>query len=153
MSHKPQDARLKCNTSRSISYKSQEARFKLAYVASVSVRFRSKERPRLQNSPYFCVFKYTRAVKQKVWNEAENRERDLARDVSHVRLLRHALPISWLISRKKTDCFAVYDESWSFAQSLRIIFILLSGRILTLFLTKRGCIFKAERVRLPLALE
>ena len=31
---------------------------------------------RLQNSPYFCVFKYARAVKQKVWNEAENRERD-----------------------------------------------------------------------------
>ena len=27
---------------------------------------------RLQNSPYFCVFKYARAVKQKVWNEAEN---------------------------------------------------------------------------------
>ena len=23
---------------------------------------------RLQNSPYFCVFKYARAVKQKVWN-------------------------------------------------------------------------------------
>ena len=32
--------------------------------------------PRLQNSPYFCVFKHARAVKQKVWNEAENRERD-----------------------------------------------------------------------------
>ena len=31
---------------------------------------------RLQNSPHFCVFKYARAVKQKVWNEAENRERD-----------------------------------------------------------------------------
>ena len=31
---------------------------------------------RLQNSPYFCVFKYARAAKQKVWNEAENRERD-----------------------------------------------------------------------------
>ena len=29
---------------------------------------------RLQNSPHFCVFKNTRAVKQKVWNEAENRE-------------------------------------------------------------------------------
>ena len=28
---------------------------------------------RLQNSPHFCVFKYARAVKQKVWNEAENR--------------------------------------------------------------------------------
>ena len=27
---------------------------------------------RLQNSPYFCIFKYARAVKQKVWNEAEN---------------------------------------------------------------------------------
>ena len=31
---------------------------------------------RLQHSPYFCVFKYARAVKQKVWNEVENRERD-----------------------------------------------------------------------------
>ena len=31
---------------------------------------------RLQNSPYFCVFKNTRAVKQNVWNEAENRERE-----------------------------------------------------------------------------
>ena len=31
---------------------------------------------RLQNSPYFYVFKYARVVKQKVWNEAENRERD-----------------------------------------------------------------------------
>ena len=32
--------------------------------------------PRLQNSSYFGIFKYTRAVKQKVWKEAENRERD-----------------------------------------------------------------------------
>ena len=63
---------------------------------------------RLQNSPYFCVFKYARAVKQKVWNKAENRERDwgdvgrvrLAR-FARVRLLRHALPISLLILRKK----------------------------------------------------
>jgi len=31
---------------------------------------------RLQNSPYFCIFKYVRAVKQKVWNDAENRERE-----------------------------------------------------------------------------
>ena len=81
---------------------------------------------RLQNSPYFCVFKYaTRAVKQKVWNEAENRERDLGRVSSHkpygrvrlarfarVRLLRHALPISLLILRiKKNDCFAVYPHT------------------------------------------
>ena len=48
---------------------------------------------RLQNSPYFCVFKYARAVKQKVWNEAENRQRftDFFTDFE-----------------KKTDCFAVY---------------------------------------------
>ena len=38
--------------------------------------FLSWKLDRLQNSPYFCVFKYARAVKQKVWNEAENRERD-----------------------------------------------------------------------------
>ena len=37
---------------------------------------------RLQNSPYFCVFKYARAVKQKVWNEAENRERDWGETLS-----------------------------------------------------------------------
>ena len=40
---------------------------------------------RLQNSPYFCVFKYARAVKQKVWNEAENRERDWERDTHALR--------------------------------------------------------------------
>ena len=30
---------------------------------------------RLQNGRYSCVFKYARAVKQKVWSEAENGER------------------------------------------------------------------------------
>ena len=67
---------------------------------------------RLQNSPYFCVFKYARAVKQKVWNEAENRERDWGETLgfARVRLLRHALPISFTDFEKKTDCFAVY---WS----------------------------------------
>ena len=59
---------------------------------------------KLQNSPYFCVFKYPWAVKQKVSNKAENRERDWRETfffLSHVRLLRHALPISLLILRKK----------------------------------------------------
>ena len=42
-----------------------------AYVSAFFLRWY-----RLQNSQYFCVFKYVRAVKQKVWNEAENRERD-----------------------------------------------------------------------------
>ena len=74
---------------------------------------------RLQNSPYFCVFKYARAVKRG-WKQRARLRRDakntfffsrltrpLAR-FARVRLLRHALPISLLILRKKTDCFAVY---------------------------------------------
>ena len=74
---------------------------------------------RLQNSPYFCVLKYARAVKQKVWNEVENRERDWGETLkirlsrgrvrlacfARVRLLRHALPISLLILRKKNRLF------------------------------------------------
>ena len=88
----------------------------------LNTRFFSQSRfsvnTRLQNSPYFCVFKYGRAVKQKVGNEAENRERDWGETVfflsphtpvarvrlarfARVRLLRHALPISLLILRKK----------------------------------------------------
>ena len=59
---------------------------------------------RLQNSPYFCVFKYARAVKQKVRNEAENRERDYGRvrlaRFGCARLLRHCSTISLLILRK-----------------------------------------------------
>ena len=83
----------------------------------LNTRFFSQSRfsvnTRLQNSPYFCVFKYGRAVKQKVWNEAENIERDWGetlkirlRQVRRARfaraiLFRHALPISLLILRKK----------------------------------------------------
>ena len=75
-------------------------------------------RANVDGSPYFSVFNYARAVKQKVRNEAENKERDweetlkiffsltsvwgsLAR-FARVRLLRHALPISVLILEKKT---------------------------------------------------
>ena len=67
---------------------------------------------------------YARAVKQKVWNEAENRERDLGRD-AFFSLAPHALRAcearalrtrKTLTARftdfftdfeKKTDCFAV----------------------------------------------
>ena len=60
---------------------------------------------RLQNSPYFCVFKHARAVKQKVWNEAKNRERDWGRE----RLARFAPRFTDFFTdfAKKTDCFAV----------------------------------------------
>ena len=34
---------------------------------------------KLQNSPYFCIFKYAQAVKQKVCNEAESRDPDWGR--------------------------------------------------------------------------
>ena len=55
---------------------------------------------RLQNSPYFCVFKYARAVKG--WKQRARLGRDarLAR-FARTRLLRHALPISLLILRKR----------------------------------------------------
>ena len=50
---------------------------------------------RLQNSPYFCVLKYARAVKQKVWGEAENSERDWGETLKiqffFSRLASHAL--------------------------------------------------------------
>ena len=59
---------------------------------------------KLQNSLYFCVFKYVRPVKQKFWrffflspHTGQLRLATLAR----VRLLHHALPISLLILRKK----------------------------------------------------
>ena len=77
---------------------------------------------RLQNSPYFWVFKYARVVKQKVWNEAENRERNLGRDAlaSHppraceARALRARKTLTarftdfFIDFEKKTDCFAVF---------------------------------------------
>ena len=86
-----------------------------------------RELNRLQNSPYFCVFKYARAVKQKVWNEAENRERDWGETlnffflsphdhtpVGRVRLARFArvrlaprFTDFFTDFEKKTDCFAV----------------------------------------------
>ena len=78
---------------------------------------------RLQNSPYFCVFKYARAVKQKVWNEAENRERDwgetlkirfffscLTREAHALRARKTLAPRFtdfFTVFEKKTDCFAV----------------------------------------------
>ena len=90
-----------------------------------SVRYK---RSRLQNSPYFCVFKYARAVKQKVWNEAANREQDWGETLK-ISFASHALRAcearalgarKTLTPRftdfftdfeKKTDFFAVYKRS------------------------------------------
>ena len=93
----------------------------LILLCSSSLRW---HRP--QNSTYFCVFKYARAVKQKVWNEAENRERDWLARFARIRVLHHALPISLLILRGKPTVLQssadkifpkwtvfVFTESWS----------------------------------------
>ena len=70
---------------------------------------------RLQNCPSadFGVFKYAWAVTQKVWNEAENGVWG-----SRVFLLRHALPTTLLILRKKqialqSNILDIYDTAWS----------------------------------------
>ena len=64
--------------------------FKSRYCSSVSLL--------QQNSPYFCVFKYARTVKQKVWNEAENRERDWKETIK-IRTVRFAHVIYVRITR------------------------------------------------------
>ena len=61
---------------------------------------------RLQNSPYFCLFNYALAVKQKVWNEAENRGRDWGETQDSYATLYRFLYWFW---EKKTDFFAVYS--------------------------------------------
>ena len=69
---------------------------------------------RLQNSPYICVFKYVRAVTKRSGTRLK-KESETVNALTGVwgsRLLRHALPISLLILRKKADCFAVYFCSW-----------------------------------------
>ena len=43
---------------------------------SISEKTAIPKMAKLQNSPYFCVFKYALAVKQRVWNEAKSRERN-----------------------------------------------------------------------------
>ena len=83
---------------------------------------------RLQNSPYFCVFKYARAVKQKVWNKDENRERDWgetlkiraceARAVRARKTLTPRFTDFFTDFEEKTDCFAVYQiHPFSFESS------------------------------------
>ena len=93
---------------------------------------RNRESERLRNSPYFCVLKTARAVKQKVWNEAENRERDWgetlkigACEARALRARKTLTPdftrISLLILRKKTDCFVVYESDPSYHLSKKAL--------------------------------
>ena len=68
---------------------------------------------RLQNSPYFCVFKYARAVEQKVCNEAENKERDWGETLRACETLTPRFTDFFTDFEEKTDCFAGYLGSLS----------------------------------------
>ena len=61
---------------------------------------------RLQNSSYFCVFKYAPAVKQKVWNEAEKRERVWGETLKTPRGLR----ASKTLTPRFTDFFTDFEK-------------------------------------------
>ena len=99
---------------------------------------------RLQNSPYFCVFKYARAVKQKVWNEAENRERDWGETVFFSRLTR---PTGVWGSRawRPQDSYATrYRFLYWFWGKKRLFCSLpcgLKNKILTLFIQQKITLF------------
>ena len=88
----------------------------------------SKYLTRLQNSPYFCVFKYARAVKRKVWKEDENRERDWGETLKirfflsphtpygRVGLARFALKT---LTPRLTDSFTDFEKkNWLFCSSI-----------------------------------
>ena len=78
---------------------------------------RSVFAPRLHNSPYFCVFKYARAVKQKVWNEAENWGFfSLASHALRARALRALRPRKTLTPRF-TDFFTDFEKKTTVLQS------------------------------------
>ena len=69
---------------------------------------------RLQNSPYFCVFKYGRAVKQNVWNEAENIERDWGERAQdfYATLSRF---LNWFWEKNRLFCsLAVHGTQWKY---------------------------------------
>ena len=57
---------------------------------------------RRQNSPYFCVFKYTRAVKPRSGTRLKT-ESETGRVLCFFFLASHALPISLLLLRKKLN--------------------------------------------------
>ena len=80
----------------------------LRQLASVSTI--CDEDCRLQNSPYFCIFKYARAVKQEVWNEAENRERDWGETLKIRACEARELRARKTLTPRFTDFFTDFEE-------------------------------------------
>ena len=68
---------------------------------------------RLQKSSYFCVFKYALAVKQKVWNDAENRERNWGETLKTPRGFR----ASKTLTPRFTDFFTDFEKKTTVLQS------------------------------------
>ena len=64
---------------------------------------------RLRNSLYFCVFKYAPAVKQNVWNKAENREQDWGETLK-IRTVR----LAYIIPTLSLSCQVMFSTK-SFA--------------------------------------
>ena len=63
---------------------------------------------RLLNSPYFCVFKCARAVKQKVWNEAENRGSRASRALDSYGMLYRFL--YWFLEKTRLFCSLFWSK-------------------------------------------
>ena len=79
---------------------------------------------KLQNSSYFCVFKYTRAVKQKVWNEAKNRERNWGERLFFFSLGSHALRACgacFTDFEKKKRLFCSLSNEWLLFQIAYVV--------------------------------
>ena len=85
--------------------------------------------PRLQNSPYFCVFKYAGTVKQEVWNEAENRVRDWGERLK-IRFSRLTGRVRLALARfaRKTLTPRFTDFFTDFEKKTRLFFSLLRPR-------------------------
>ena len=74
---------------------------------------------RLQNSPYFCVFKYARVVKQKVWNEAETRERDWEEALKIRACEACALRARKIVTPRFTHFFTYFEKKNYCLQSIQ----------------------------------
>ena len=93
---------------------------------SIKVKYENKEfqnsngtpSPSLQNSPYFCVLKYTRAVKQKVWNEAENREPEWGETLRACEA--RALRARKTLTPRFTDFFTDFEKKTLHHESVKV---------------------------------
>ena len=92
-------------------------KYKCWDIVGSTSKNRLQNRGRLQNSLYFCVFKYARAVKQKVWNEAENRERDWGETLKIRACEARELRARKTLTPRFTDFFTDFEKKPTVLQS------------------------------------